>query len=68
MKTTQVNLDKPVFMGMTILDLSKLLMFEFYYDYFKPKYPEARVLYTDTDSLILDIPTEDIYKDLESEL
>ena len=68
MKTLKVNLDKPVYMGMCVLDLSKLLMFEFYYDYFKPKYPDAKVLYTDTDSLLLDIPTDDIYKDMETEL
>lgn len=68
MKTTRVTLDKPMFIGMAVLDLSKLLMFEFYYDYFKPKYPEAKLLYTDTDSLIINVPTEDIYEDLKSEL
>ncbi|KAL8573610.1 hypothetical protein ACOMHN_007163 [Nucella lapillus] len=45
-------------------ELSKLLMLEFLYDYFKPLYPDSRVLYTDTDSFILDIPTEDFYKDM----
>ncbi|KAL8564751.1 hypothetical protein ACOMHN_003597 [Nucella lapillus] len=39
-------------------------MLEFLYDYFKPLYPDSRVLYTDTDSFILDIPTEDFYKDM----
>jgi hypothetical protein len=51
-----------------VLELSKLLMFEFYYEYFKPKYPDCKVLYTDTDSLILCVPTDDLYKDLETEL
>lgn len=60
----KVELDKPVFIGMAILDLAKLKMLQWYYDYFKPKYPKARVLYTDTDSLILDVPTEDIYKEM----
>ncbi|KAL8566562.1 hypothetical protein ACOMHN_054784 [Nucella lapillus] len=59
MKKIRVNLDKPVFIGFTVLELSKLLMLEFLYDYFKPLYPNSRVLYTDTDSFILDIPTED---------
>jgi hypothetical protein len=68
MKIKTVNLDKPVFIGLTVLELSKLLMYEFYYDYFKLKYPDATVLYTDTDSLIINVPTEDIYKDMETEL
>ena len=68
MKKTKVKLDKPVFIGFTVLELSKLLMLEFLYDYFKPRYPESRVLYTDTDSFILDIPTEDFYKDLEEDV
>ena len=68
MKTARVRLDKPVFIGMAILDLSKLLMYEFLYDYFKPKYPDCKVLYSDTDSFILSVPTEDFYKDLETEL
>lgn len=68
MKKLKVNLDKPVFIGFTVLELSKLLMLEFLYDYFKPLYPESRVLYTDTDSFILDVPTEDMYKDLKTEV
>ena len=50
-----------------MLDLSKLLMYEFYYDVMLPRYPDMRLLFTDTDSLALEIPTEDIYKDLEDE-
>jgi hypothetical protein len=64
MKKTKVTLDKPIYIGMAILELSKLRMYEWYYDYFRHLYPEARVLYTDTDSLIIDIPTEDIYKEM----
>jgi hypothetical protein len=63
-----VDLDKPVFIGMAILELSKLLMLEFYYDYFKVKYPDCRLLYTDTDSMIIDVPTEDFYEDMKTEL
>ena len=68
MKKNKVMLDKPVFIGFSVLELSKLLMLEFLYDYFKPLYPESKVLYTDTDSFILDIPTEDFYKDMEVEV
>ena len=68
MKKKEVKLNKPVFIGVAVLELSKLLMYEFYYDYFKKKYPEAVVLYGDTDSLIINVPTEDIYKDMETEL
>ena len=68
MKKLKVKLDKPVFIGFTVLELSKLLMLEYLYDYFKPLYPEAKVLYTDTDSFILDVPCEDIYEDLQSEV
>ena len=67
MKKLTVKLDKPVFIGFSVLELSKLLMLEFLYDYFKPKYPTARVLYTDTDSFLIDIPTEDVYKDIEED-
>ena len=42
-------------------------MYEFHYDYIKEKYPEAKLLFTDTDSLCYDIPTEDIYKDMEQD-
>jgi hypothetical protein len=64
MKKTKVKLNKPIYVGAAILELSKLRMYEWYYDYFRPKYPGCKVLYTDTDSLIIDIPTEDIYKEL----
>ena len=68
MKKKQVDIDKPVFIGLVVLELSKLLMYEFYYDYFKIKYPDACVLYSDTDSLIINVKTDDIYKDMEPEL
>ena len=53
---------------MAVLERSKLLMLEFFYDYFKLKYPECTLLYTNTDSMILDIPTDDLYADLKAEL
>ena len=54
---------KPVYCGASILDLSKHLMFNFHYEYAKKKWKGLKVLYTDTDSLIYDIPTEDIFAD-----
>ena len=60
-------LDKPIQIGLAILDLSKTLMYGFHYTYMKEKYPEARLLFTDTDSLCYDIPTKDIYKDMKED-
>lgn len=62
-----LKLDKAIQVGFSILDLSKTLMYEFHYDYMKKKYPQCRLLFTDTDSLCYDIPTKDIYKDMEQD-
>ena len=60
----KVVMNKPVYLGQAILDLSKIVMYEFHYDYMKQKYPEGLTLcYMDTDSLIYDIKTDDFYKD-----
>ena len=65
MRKSRLQLDKPVYMGMTILDNSKLLMYNFYYKNLKARYGgKCELLYTDTDSLLLEIQTEDVYKDL----
>ena len=65
MHKTKLELNKPGYTGMTILDNSKILMYCFYYDHLLPRYGEnCDLIYTDTDSLILDIKTEDLYADI----
>ena len=58
-KKTKVKMNKPIYLGMSILDISKMLMYKFWYDYFKPKYGDrAKLCYTDTDRFIINIITE----------
>ena len=65
MAKTSLYMNKPVYLGMSILDISKTLMYDFHYGYVKPKYGEkAKLLFTDTDSLMYEIETEDFYKDI----
>ena len=63
MKKTKVKMNKPVYLGMSILDISKTLMYKFWYDYIKPKYGDgAKLCYTDTDSFIIHIMIEDFFE------
>ena len=63
MNKTKVKLNKPICLGLSILEISKLLMSEFWYDYMKPKYADnIKLFYMDTDSFIMNIKTEDFYK------
>ena len=64
---TKVKMNKPIYLGMSILDISKMLMYKFWYDYFKPKYGDkAKLCYTDTDSFIINIITEDFFEDISN--
>jgi hypothetical protein len=65
MVKTKLEFNKPIYVGFSILDLSKYLMYEFNYDVMKKKYEKKiRLIYQDTDSLIYEIITDDIYEDL----
>ena len=64
MGKVKVVMNKPVYLGQAILDLSKIIMYEFHYDYMLPKYREnIKLCCMDTDSLVYDIKTKDFYKD-----
>ncbi|XP_050519039.1 uncharacterized protein LOC126893133 [Diabrotica virgifera virgifera] len=66
---TKIVYDKPLYVGFTILDLSKTVIYDFYYGYIKKKYGEAaNLLYTDTDSLIMEIYTPNFYEDMKRNL
>ena len=65
MKKTKVKMNKPVYLGLSILEISKTLMYEFFYDYMKPKYGDnVKLCHMYTDSFIMHIKTEDFYKDI----
>ena len=69
MKKTKVKMNKPIYLGLSILEISKILMYEFWYDYMKPKYDNnVQLCYMDTDSFIMNIKTNDFYEDIASDV
>ena len=69
MKKTSLTMNKPVYLGMCILELSKIIMYDFHYNYIKSKYGDkAKLLFTDTDSFLYEIQTEDFYKDISGDV
>ena len=66
---TKVKMNKPIYLGLSILDISKILMYEFWYDYMKPKYNDnVKLCYMDTDSFVKNIKTNDFYKDISNDV
>ena len=66
-KIQTVTLDKPLYTGFSVLDLSKLLMYDWHYNHMMKKYTDIKLLFTDTDSLCYEIKTNDIYADMEQD-
>ena len=69
MKKTKVKMNKSIYLGLSILEISKTLMYEFWYDYMKPKYNnDVKLCYMDTDSFIMNIKTNDFYKYISNDV
>ena len=69
MRNVEVKMNMPMYLGQAILDISKTLMYEFWYDYIRPKYKEkARRCCMDTNGFVMFIKTEDFYKDIASDV
>ena len=69
MKKVKVKINKPIYLGLSILDISKITMYEFLYDYVKIKYQDkARLCFMDTDSFVVNIKTKDFYKDISQDV
>ena len=69
MKKTKVKMNKAIYLGLSILEISKTLMYEFWYDYMKPKYNDnVKLCYMGTDSFLMSIKTNDFYEDIASDV
>ena len=69
MNKTRVKMNKPIYLELSILDISKILTYEFWYDYMKLKYNDnVKLCYMDTDNFIMNIKTEDFYKDVANDV
>ena len=69
MKKIKVKMNKPVYLGLSILKISKTLVYEFWYDYMKPKYGNnVKLCYINTDSFIMPIKTKNFYKNIADDV
>ena len=69
MKKVKVKMKKPIYLGLSILEISQIIMYEFWYDYVKKKYGDmVKLCYMDTDSFIMNIKTKDFYKDIAQDV
>ena len=69
MRNVKVKMNKPIYLGLSILDISKITVYEFWYDYVKIKYEDkARLCYMDTDSFVVNIKTKVFYKDISQDV
>ena len=69
MKKAKVKMNKPIYLGLSILEISKILMYDFWYDYMKPKYNvDVKLCYMDTDSFVMHIKTNDFCKDISDDV
>ena len=69
MKKTKVKINKPICLGISILDISKTLMYVFWYDYITPKYQDkAKLCYMDTESFVIRIKTKDFLEDIANDV
>ena len=59
----ELTLNRPIYLGFAILNLLKMLMYDFHYNYIKRKYPDSTLLFTDTDSLLYHIEKDNVYED-----
>ena len=69
MKISKIKMNKPEYLGMSVLDISKILIYKFWYDYVKPKYKDkAKLCYMDTDSFVINIFTEYVFEDINNDV
>ena len=69
MKKTKVKMNKPIYLGLSILEISKTLMYEFWYDYMKPRYGnDVKLGYVDMDSFAMNIKTNNFYRDIANDV
>ena len=69
MKAIKIEMNKPAYLGLLLLEISKTLIYEFWYDYIRPKYQNnAKLSYIDTDSFIIHIKTDNFYKDIADDV